>query len=190
MVMRKIILFTLMVSGVLFIQSAQAALDWQDGSIYSGESWRQIPTGDGFLAVRIDFAVFDTRANPDAWGGENGYNNPGGGQYVYAYQIFSYEGYGTENLGSFKLLNDSGLDVNEADAAILGTGWENDMTQEDIAPENTPTASSWEFSGFFLPGGHSSLLVISSDHSWVKGSPSTSLEALPSSVTVSPIKTL
>ncbi len=169
MVMRKIILFSLMVFGVLFIQSAQAALDWQEGSIYSGESFRRIQVNGGFLAVRVDFAVFDTEANPDAWGGENGFDIPGDGQYVYAYQIFNYQGPSTEALGSFGLLNENGQDVNEADAAIMGTGWENDMTQEDISPEETPTASSWAFNGFFFPGEHSSFLVISSDHSWVKG---------------------
>ncbi|MFC1676211.1 PEP-CTERM sorting domain-containing protein [Planctomycetota bacterium] len=173
MVMRKIILFTLIVYGMVFIQSAQAALldppDLPDGSIYSGESYRQIETNGGYLAVRVDFAVYDTEANPDAWGGENGFDNPGGGQYIYAYRIVNYEDYSTEALGSFGLLNENGQDVNEADAAIMGTGWENDMTEEDISPESTPTASSWSFNGFFFPNERSSLLVISSNHSWTKG---------------------
>ena len=167
MLKRRFILLSLLICGTLIIQSAQAALDWQEGSIHSGTSYRQIEIDSGFLAVHIDFAVFDTEANPDAWGGENGFNIPGGGQYVYAYQIFNDEGYSTEALGSFSLLTEGGEYINGG--GIMGTSWENDMTGQDIAPEDTPTESSWAFNGLFVPSKYSSFLVISSDHSWVKG---------------------
>ena len=166
MLKKKSVLLSVLVCGVLIIQNARAA-PWQDGSIHSGQSSRIIDVDGGSLAVSIDFAVFDTVANPDAWGGENGFDIPGGGQYVYAYQIFNEEGLSSEALGSFSLLKQTGEALDEA--PIMGTGWENDMTGEDIAPEDIPTASSWAFNGFFIPGKYSSFLVISSDQSWVEG---------------------
>ena len=167
MLKRKIVLYSLLVCGVLIIQSADALEDWQQGAVHAGQSSRQIDADGGPLAVRVDFAVFDTVANPDAWGGENGFDIPGDGQYVYAYQIFNDENLGTETLTAFSLLKENGENI--SDAAIMGTGWENDMTGEDISPEDMPTASSWDFNGFFIPGEHSSFLVISSDNTWVKG---------------------
>ena len=166
MLKRRIVLLSLLVCGVLIVQSAHAAL-WQEGSIHSGQSTREIDIDGSSLSVRVDFAVFDTIANPDAWGGANGFDIPGGGQYVYAYQIFNEEGLSAEALKSFSLLQLGGEDLNEG--SIMGTGWENDMTGQDISPEDILTASSWGFSGFFIPGKYSSFLVITSDNSWVEG---------------------
>ena len=72
MLKKKVVLLSLLVCGLLIIQSAQAA--WQDGSFYAGQSSRQIDVDGGSLSVHIDFAVFDTEANPNAWGGANGFS--------------------------------------------------------------------------------------------------------------------
>lgn len=66
-----------------FVMTAGAALtSLPTSSFRSGTSYQQV--------CRVEFAVYDTKANPNEFIGTDGFTNPGTGQYIYAYQIFSH----------------------------------------------------------------------------------------------------
>jgi len=119
----------------------------------------------------IEFAVYDTGTYEDEFVGADGFENPGDGQYVYAYQIFC-DSSNEDPFGYFSIL---GIGENAiADEDDIGSMF--DLTGEDVAPTdeyfNDPlTEGIWEFNnGFLLSDAHSQLLVISSDNDWKIGS--------------------
>lgn len=168
--MRKINVFIVLVTAILFAQDASATLaPVLESSYYDGYVFYY----EGDLFGRIDFAVYDTL--DDEYGDEYldvGITKPGDGQYIYAYQIFNDYSLGAESAAYFALLDISG---NSIDIDTIGS-------QED--PENGIEPGSayfdeddyrivWEFNGgagYIVAGAHSWFLVFSSDNDWVAGS--------------------
>jgi len=136
-----------------------------ESSHYDGRLFYDLPSGDGFLRGRIDFAVYDTELYPDEYVGGGGYPVPGDGRYIYAYQIFNdYES------------SDMAVEV----FAILGIAEE---TVHSIGSEADPESGIeptdayldagegvWQFQDALVyAGDHSYFLLMTSDNDWVEG---------------------
>jgi hypothetical protein len=169
---RKIGLLSLLVVATLFIRDVSATLTeiLPASSHYEGRAYYSVPMGGGGIAGRIDFAVYDTVTNPDEFVGADGFVNPGGNRYIYAYQIFC-DDTSTNPLEYFAILGigDSAIDsLNAIDSQddLSGTS-----IQPDIEYFNPSFSRAvWEFdSGLLIADVHSYFLVISSDHDWTAG---------------------
>ena len=151
---------------VLFVSSANATIEdlLPESSEHQGSTFynEYDDASEKWLRGRIDFAVYDTETSNE-WI-DAGFEIPGLGRYVYAYQIFNdYDGYSDLSVASFSLLG-----INED--VITGTSYEYDQL-EGVDPTAMPSEGAWEFSlGVLYASKHSSFLVLSSDRSWVAGS--------------------
>jgi len=161
-VIRKIGFFSLLAAAALFAQDAAATLT---SSHYDGSTYYH--TADG-LHGRIDFAVYDTQTYPDEFIGAGGFQAPGSGRYIYAYQIF-HDSVVNPALSYFAILGIAG-------APVDGIGCQDDQSGGIASSDEYFTASRgvWEFEnehgqGILFAGEHSWFLVLSSDTDWVVG---------------------
>ena len=161
-VIRKIGFFSLLAVAALFAQDAAATLT---SSHYDGSTYYYTPGG---LHGRIDFAVYDTQTYPDEFIGAGGFQAPGSGRYIYAYQIFHNPGVNPE-LSYFAILGIEG-------APVDGIGCQDDQSGGIASSDEYFTASEgvWEFQnehgqGILFAGEHSWFLVLSSETDWVVG---------------------
>ncbi|UCF44046.1 MAG: PEP-CTERM sorting domain-containing protein [Planctomycetota bacterium] len=163
---RKIGFLSVLAVAILFAQTASAALHLPDSSYYQGSTYYN--TDDG-LRGRIDYAVYDTDAYPNEFVGDDGYEAPGEGQYIYAYQIFHQPGFFNPSLAYFSLLDIGGVPIDDIDTRDDGS--------DGIAPTDQYILDSeavWDFTdenkdAILLAGDHSWFLILSSDNDWDRG---------------------
>jgi hypothetical protein len=175
--MKEIRLLTLLLVATLFVQNATAGLILPYSSHYQGRSYfpESITGVKGF----VDFAVYDTQGlYGDEWGG-NGFEAPGTGRFIYAYQVFS-DANSTAAIDFFTIM---GIDDPPTPHHLIGIDtinsqnpWElSQLITEGVAPTSTETNLSetrgtWKFAGsIFAPGEYSWFLIFSSDNDWVQG---------------------
>ena len=134
---------------------------WQGTSYYDD---------DGFN-LRIDFAVYDTLGGNELATIE-GFEAPGDGQYIYAYQIFQHIDEGYKEVSYFSILN---LDGSAVNTALIQCTTALDDNNEGIAPDPLMCENQgiWVWSGdtgYISTAQHSWFLVFSSDSAPVAGS--------------------
>ncbi len=176
--MKRIRLLSLLFVAILFVQNAAATM-LPYSSHYQGRSY----FGDANATGYVDFAVYDTLGpNGDEWTGAN-LAKPGGGQYVYAYQIFN--NVGSKAIGSFTIM---GIDDYLPTPITHLLDGISTITMQDpsvnfplitnITPTGTAinldkTRATWEFwglTGATLVAGESSwFLIFSSGKDWTAG---------------------
>jgi hypothetical protein len=165
---RRIGLLSVLVVATLLAQTASAAIYLPESSYYQGETFYS----NDFLRGRIDYAVYDTDLYPNEFIGDDGYEAPGEGRYIYAYQIFNNYSVSVDSVAYFSLLGMGGAPIDGIDARDDGS--------DGIAPSDQYIGSSealavWEFKddefgdALLLAGDHSWLLVLSSANDWVRG---------------------
>ena len=182
---RKTFLLTLFLVTALFSKNTLATPTeiLPESSHYQGRAYRSIPfeTGGG-IAVRIDFAVYDTEGpNGDELFAGTDTLAPGQGQYIYAYQIFS-ETISTDALDYFGILglyeNSFGTPLNDNIGSINDSP--EDPSEQGVVPtlsyftfttqHEPPMLAAWHFdNGFLTAGRHSFFLVMRSSQDWVPG---------------------
>jgi len=139
-------------------------------SHYEGQTYFSVATGTGFLGGFVDFAVYDTADGDGDEFADAGFESPGDGRYIYAYQLFNVTS--TEAIEYFAVL-DIGQGAIENPASDIGSV--DDGSGDATGPvyeafEQDATRAVWEFgSGIMISGEHSYFLVFSSDQDWVKG---------------------
>jgi len=178
---KKVIWLSLLITALILVSQASATL-YEDAylpesTLYSGFTYygEEVETTDGtsYMQGRIDFAVYDTTAGNE-WATVTGYDNPGSGQYVYAYQIFNdYEGYSEVPIESFSIFGLDGAEIS-VDAGSVGTEEDPMGGQDAFDTSLSDTTVTWNFSYGAVDytigiDEHSFFLIFSSDHSWVKG---------------------
>ena len=160
---RKVLFLCLLVVTVAMVQNAGAALtsSYYDGFVYYDKVWE-----DGHLRGRIDFAVYDERSEYES---VTGFDAPGDGKYVYAYQIFNDLMASDKTVTYFSIL---GLD----ESLISGMGTQDDGSSGKKPAEwgYTTTEGYWKWkiegtNSYIYKGDHSWFLVYSSNNNWVKG---------------------
>ena len=167
--MRKTGFLSLSVVTLLLVQNASATLTGlPESSYYQGST---LYTND-FLRGRIDYAVYDTVLYQNEFIGDDGYEAPGEGRYIYAYQIFNDLPMSVDSVARFSLLGMAGVPIDGIDARDDGS--------DGISPSDQYIGSSeaiavWEFTdeemgdALLLVGDHSWLLVLSSDSTPTRG---------------------
>jgi hypothetical protein len=163
-VLKKAVFAALVFAAVLFVQPAEAALEYlPESSYYEGSTTYAINTDDGVLVGRIDFAVYDTFLYQDEFIGDDGFENPGTDRFIYVYQIFNNQTYSDEEISFFALLDIEDAPANETSSQDDGSG--------GVEPIDYPAEGVWDFEGSFIfPGEHSVFLVLTSSTGWVAGS--------------------
>ncbi|MHC4069328.1 MAG: PEP-CTERM sorting domain-containing protein [Planctomycetota bacterium] len=157
---------------VILPKNASAALLALPDSSYLGGLWQGTSyyNDDGFN-LRIDFAVYDTLGGNEI-AAIGGFEAPGDGQYIYAYQVFQHIDEGYNEVTYFTILN---LDSSTVDESLIQSTTALDDNDDGIAPN--PLIS--ENQGVWLWGGdtgyistaqHSWFLVFSSDSAPIAGS--------------------
>lgn len=176
--MKEVRLLSLLLVAALVVQNATAAI-LPYSSHYQGVSYFD-DSGSG-VAGHVDFAVYDTLGpNGNEWVGA-GFAPPGGGQYIYAYQIFNDVG----SADAIELFTILGLDdpptphhLNGIPTMDMQDPWEDyPLITEGVAPTSTdfnlddpPTRGTWYFAGgILIADEYSWFLVFSSAKDWVEG---------------------
>jgi hypothetical protein len=167
--MKEIRLLSLLLIVALFVQNAAA-------TILPYSSYHQGSSYFNFNGVKghVDFAVYDTE---EEWTGA-GFEPPGSGQYIYAYQIFN----DTDSAGAIGFFSIMGLDNHVLDGIYtMNTQdpWENyqGLIDEGVAPTNSfpntnleETRATWEFEGgILIANEYSWFLIFSSNHPYTTG---------------------
>ncbi len=168
----RMILLSVLIAAAFMINDATATTTelLPYSSHYQGVSHYSVPTAAGNISGRIDFAVYDTVANPDEFVGTDGFDAPGTGRFVYAYQIFS-DNISTNPVEYFAIF---GLN-NEAVASGANIGAHDDGTGSSVSPKDnylnpSSTRAVWEFeNGALIAEGSSWFLLLRSDYDWVVG---------------------
>ncbi len=184
---KKVIWLSLLITALMLVSQASATL-YEDAylpesALYSGYTYygEEVETTDGtsYMQGRIDFAVYDTQAENE-WAGA-GFDNPGSGQYVYAYQIFNdYEGYSEVPVESFSIFGLDGAEISIDQTSIraveddLADNYQIDYDEQVATSFTDNTTVTWDFSYAGIDciievGEHSFYLIFSSDASWTKG---------------------
>ena len=179
--MKEIRLLSLLFVATLFVQNADATLLPQlpYSSHYQGRSY----FNDAGVTGHVDFAVYDAGG---PYGNEwtaAGFAAPGGGQYVYAYEIFN--DVGSKAIESFTIMNFNDppplhflIGINTMSSR---DPWQDyplpppgcvDQTSTGVNP--TETRATWFFQGpptgaILLAGEYSWFLIFSSTNDWVRG---------------------
>ncbi len=176
--MKKIRLFrllSLLLVATLFVQNADAALTYLPySSYYQGRSY--FDYADTGVKGRVEFAVYDM-GGPygNEWADATGFDTPGDGRYIYAYQIFN--DVGSAAIEHFNMWADdyhelaiSGMgeqDPQEGNFPIFGIDF---VEPTDSGTNNDGTQAWWEFEGGLLVAGADSwFLIFSSSNSWTAG---------------------
>ena len=159
--MRKIGYLAVLVVAIFCVQNASATLT---SSYYDGFTYYSTTEG---LYGRIDFAVYDDR---DEYKSVTGWDAPGTGDYVFAYQIF-HNAANNQPLAYFALLGIGGAPVDAIDSQDDQAGG---IEPSDEYLNTSEGKGIWEFengqgSGILLAGDNSWFLVLSSETSWVRG---------------------
>jgi hypothetical protein len=159
--MGKIGSLAVLIVAMFFGRNASATLtsSYHDGFTYY--------TTDEGLHGRIDFAVYDDR---DEYKSVTGWDAPGTGDYVYAYQIFHNAG-NNPPLAYFALLDIGGAPVDAIDSQDDQAGG---IEPSDQYLETSEGKGIWEFendqgNGILLAGDNSWFLVLSSEASYRMG---------------------
>ena len=177
MSVKRVLLLSSLLVATLLAQNAGATLApmLPESSHYQGFVWynEEIEPGPetgpgGNLGGRIDFAVYDN------YGEEfiaAGYEVPGTGEYVYAYQIFNdYYGFSDVSVAYFAAL---GIDM-----AFVGDIDSQEDPEGGVEPSDqyfSTTDAVWEFGTTARDwinadaDGRSWFLLFSSDKDWVAG---------------------
>jgi hypothetical protein len=135
-------------------------------SYYQGHAYYSFQQESSDYRGRIDFAVYDTQQYPDEF---EAFEPPGGGRYIYAYQIFNNAGF--ESVGLFSVILDggpvesisSGRDPVDIDAVLPGDlfFWPDNLAADE---------GVFLFDDPALAGGkHSCFLILSSENPWRAG---------------------
>jgi hypothetical protein len=160
-------LISMLIGAVLLVSNSAATLVdiLPESSHYDGSVFYDQPSGDGFLRGRIDFAVYDTELYPDEFVGDDGFEAPGEGRYIYAYQVFNDYEASDEAVGWFAVLG-----INES--VVEGISAQDDLNGGVEPGESHVSAPKaiWEFNNVLVyAGDHSFFLVFSSEQDWVAG---------------------
>ena len=179
---KRVLVLSSLLGAILFAQDARATLgrmlpesSHYQGFVFYNEEWEDGFGGTNNLRGRIDFAVYDTQGENGNEFTAAGYDAPGDGQSIYAYQIFNdYQGNSEEAVAYFEAL---GIDM----AYVYDIGSQEDPaegiepTDQYFSDENEDGVGEavWDFGLFdedlILAGEHSWFLVFSSDLDWVRG---------------------
>jgi hypothetical protein len=172
---KRIKLLSLLLVAVLFVQNADAVLTYLPySSHYQGTSYFNY--SDTGVKGRVEFAVYDTLGPyGNEWTGATGFDAPGDGRYIYAYQIFNdddsalIEGF-TMWANDYHVLDIIGMgaqDPQEGDY-IFGLDF---VEPTDMGTNNGGVQAWWEFgNGLFIAGEDSWFLIFSSNNNWTAGS--------------------
>jgi hypothetical protein len=170
--MKKIRSLSLLLVATLFVQNAGAML-LPYSSHYLGRSYFSDVNVTGF----VDFAVYDTQGvNGNEWEGAGGFDSPGDGRYIYAYQVFN-DVDSTAAIEFFKIMGMEELHhLVGIDTMDSQNPWENyPLITDGVEPTDSSfsideTNATWEFAGgILIAGQYSWFLLFSSDNDWVKG---------------------
>ena len=174
---KKVIWLSLLVTALMLASQASATL-YEDAllpasALYDGYTYYGEEVDGSYMQGRIDFAVYDTTAGNE-WATITGYDNPGNGKYVYAYQIFNdYEGASQVPIQAFSVF---GLDSAEISVIAGSVGTEEDplggQDASDTALSDTTVTWNFTYGATDYTIGtdeHSFFLIFSSDYSWTKG---------------------
>lgn len=170
-------IFCLLLFVVMFAGNAFAVLYELPNSSFQGGAWNGESTysDNGFQAL-VQYAVYDSQDGKNEWG----YDAPGDGRYIYAYQIFNANA-STQDIGYFKLFGAEGSTLTGGEISGLGSQKDPTDTQfpeQGIKPfsgefDNTEKKISWKFlNGDFGVIGlaqHSYFLIYSSNIAPVMG---------------------
>ena len=134
---------------------------WQGTSYYDEDDFN----------LRIDFAVYDTLGGNEIAAIE-GFEAPGDGQYIYAYQIFQPPVEGYNEVTYFSILN---LDDSAVNEALMQSTTALDDNNDGIEPDPLISENQgiWVWSGdtgYISTAQHSWFLVFSSGSAPVAGS--------------------
>ena len=159
--MKRIGSLAVLVVAIFFVQNASATLT---SSYHDGFTYYTTPEG---LHGRIDFAVYDDR---DEYKSVTGWDAPGTGQYVFAYQIF-HNAANNQPLAYFAILGIEGAPVDAIDSQDDQAGG---IEPSDEYLNTSEGKGIWEFendqgSGILLAADNSWFLVLSSETSWIQG---------------------
>lgn len=171
---RKIGLLGLLIVTALLAQnsSAEPTELLPASSYYQGFQWyNTVVLGKGVLGGRIDFAVYDTLGANGNEFVDAGFQTPGPGQYIYAYQIFNDTGFSDLPVANFSIRDSTNSPIDEA--LMTDTGAQDDG-EGGISPAPSNTQGTWKWQldtgGFVYKDDHSWFLVFSSDNPWTVGS--------------------
>lgn len=169
---RKITYLALLLGLMIFPNNASATLLALPNSSYFPELWQGTSyyDDDGFN-LRIDFAVYDTLGGNEIAAIE-GFETPGDGQYIYAYQIFQHNSEGYNEVAYFSLLN---LDGSAVNSSLMQCTTALDDKNDGIAPDPLTCQNQgiWVWGGdigYISTAQHSWFLVFSSDSAPIAGS--------------------
>jgi hypothetical protein len=172
--MKEFRLLILLLVVTLFAQNAAAGLFLPYSSHYQGRSNFDFAGVTGF----IDFAVYDTQAyggQYDEWTSA-GFDAPGSGQFIYAYQIFF--DVGDDAITSFSIMHtDTSTPLNIASNNMnTQNPWGlSPLITEGVEPTewgigSAGTTAWWKFfNNDLLSGEYSWFLIFSSDNDWTVG---------------------
>ncbi len=181
MSIKRVLFLSSLLGATLFAQDAGAALvrvlpesSHYQGFTFYDEEWDAGLGSTTMLRGRIDFAVYDTLGENGNEFTAAGYEAPGDGRYIYAYQIINDYNASEEAVAYFAAL---GIDM----AYVYDIGSQEDPF-EGIEPidqyfsdedDDGSGEAVWDFGLFeedlILDGEHSWFLAFSSDKDWVRG---------------------
>jgi hypothetical protein len=164
---RKYLLWLMILTLPAAIPAAQAALTYlPESSYYYGQTTYSKDLGNGqILSGRIEFAVYDTEANPGEFDG----TAPGSGRYIYAYQIFNNSGSSNPSVTQF-VIKGIGEGAIPSDNPNDNIGTDDDGASgvdASLAFFNLDlTEGNWAFETVNIgAGAHSVFLLVRSDAS-------------------------
>ena len=184
MLVKKVLFLSSLLSAILFAQDAKATLvrmlpesSHYQGFTYYDEEWPDGFDGIEMLRGRIDFAVYDTLGENGNEFTAAGYEAPGDGQYIYAYQIFNeYPGNSEVAVAYFAALGIDMAYVYDIDSQEAPDEGIEPIDQYFSDEDNDDVGvgeAVWDFGLFeedlILVGEHSWFLAFSSDLDWVRG---------------------
>lgn len=148
---------------------------YYDGCVYYDRVYYDEDSGEvEHLAGRIDFAVYDTQTYANEFIGDDGYEMPGTGQYIYAYQIFNAPEGISNPIAYFAVFGITG-DITEDTVDGIGAQEDpdNGVEPSDAYFNGDESRVVWEFTPIYISiegdAEHSWFLVFSSDQPWVPG---------------------
>ncbi|MCX5635174.1 MAG: PEP-CTERM sorting domain-containing protein [Planctomycetota bacterium] len=181
MKLNRIFCFLSFLFVVMSAGNAFAVLFELPNSSFQGGAWNGESTysDNGFQAV-VQYAVYD-KLGGNEWGGK-GYDAPGDGRYIYAYQVFNYNS-NTNKVGYLKLFGAAGHTLTGGEMSGIGSQKDPTDTQfpeQGIKPfsgefDDTEKQISWKFLdaggdfGLIGQAQHSYFLIFSSNNAPVMG---------------------
>jgi len=167
MMRKKIVTLSVLLACLCAAQSAS-------GIPYTGSTDYSVvdPETGRTLSGTIDFGVFDRQVDDFA------FTPPGEGRYIYAYQIFNDQGDIQEAVGYFAILLEGaptdgiGADAWEGDTlAVEPTNFGIDSLGDAVFHFKSTDPNTGLLLGedILQPGGHSYVLIFTSDNDWKPG---------------------